>query len=523
MVAMRARYWLGVLMVVCACAYLLCFNGLQVGQHVDDASYVMLAQSLLSGRGYSQIAYPGAPPEVKYPPLLPLLMVPFVGLFHGALWATRLPALLCALAGIPLLYLLLRRFVQGPALWLLVALSSLHPLVVGYAGMAMTEAPSLLLTWAILLLTLEYEGSGRLRQWLLVGVLLALGLLLRTDMLALLAAVVVVLLMRRKWAPVGLVLVVALLPAVLWHLHGVALGGGGGYVQELGAGWWDRSPLPLRMWHGLCGYLGDYIPQLVGLVFGSAVEQAAAAHGVGLLATGLKWALGLLVLLGFVLSWRRLPLLITLFVAVRMGMLTLWPVVSRYLLPMLPFLFLYVPVTLSWRKRPEGQAFSPRIAAIIFALLLLPALGRDALLVLKPPSRDYPDLVAGGRLIADHTPPDAVVLSTWSAKSFYLYSHRLAREMPPPTTTLYPIHVLAAAQDSDYLLLVPAENVYPIVTEFDSNPALRRVADVETNPAAPENARKLILYQFVKPLPRQEPPPPRPNLSQSSRPRRGVI
>lgn len=453
--AMRPSLWpLFLIIILCAAIYLLCFNSLQVGQHVDDASYVMAAQSLLSGRGYSQIAYPGAPPEVKYPPLLPLLMVPFLWLFGGALWAARLPALLCALASIPVLYLLLRRFMQGPALWLLVALVSLHPLIVGYAGMAMSEAPSLLVTWTVLLLALKYEQTGRLREWLVVAVLLALGLLMRTDLLALLAAVVLVLLIRRRWPSATLVLVVSLLPAIIWHVHVSGGGTGGSYLQELQVGWWDPSPLWLRIWHAFCGYLGDYIPQLVGMIFGTAIEGAAGALGLTPAVLALKWALGLLVLAGFVTSWRRLPLLITLFVALRIGMLTVWPVVSRYVLPLLPFLFLYVPMALSWRQRPNGHLFAPRLAAVIFALLLLPAIGRDGLLMIRPLSRDYPDLIAGGKLIADHTPPGAVVMSTWSAKSFYLYSHRLAQELVVPLD--YEItaqDILTQTGSAQYLLL----------------------------------------------------------------------
>lgn len=64
----RQRLGLLLLMAVSASVYLACANSLWVGQHVDDANYVMGAQSLLEGRGYRQIAYPDTPPELKYPP-----------------------------------------------------------------------------------------------------------------------------------------------------------------------------------------------------------------------------------------------------------------------------------------------------------------------------------------------------------------------------------------------------------------------------------------------------------------------
>ncbi|MHB8996059.1 MAG: glycosyltransferase family 39 protein [Armatimonadota bacterium] len=456
---MRSGLWpILILMVLCASVYLACFNSLQVGQHVDDAYYVMLAQSLLSGQGYHQIAYAGQPLERKYPPLLPLLMVPFLWLSGGALWATKLPSLLSAIACIPVLYLLLRRFLTGPPLWLLVALVSLHPLIVGYAGMAMTEAPSLLLTWSVLLLALIAEEREGWRAWLPVALLLALGMLLRTDLIALVAAIAFLLLARRQWAAAAMVAALSLAPALIWHWY---VGGSSdvSYVQELQVGWWDQSPLPLRLWHGLTGYLFDYIPQVTGLVFGSAVDQAAAARGLMPVVSGLKVALGLLVLAGFALSWRKLPPLITLFTVLRLGMLTAWPLVTRYLLPLLPFLFLYLAAPFSWRRTTSGfrreGPLPTRSVAIVFALLLLPALGRDALLVLRPPSREYPNVIAGGRLIAEHTPPGATVMSNWSARSFWLYSKRPAQELDVAQPT--PEEILAQADRAQYLLWVDRE------------------------------------------------------------------
>jgi 4-amino-4-deoxy-L-arabinose transferase-like glycosyltransferase len=447
---MGSKSWsLLVLIIICASVYLACFNSLQVGQHVYDAYYVMLAQSLLSGQGYHQIAYADAPMESKYPPLLPLLMVPFLWLTGGALWATKLPALISAIACLPVLYLLLRRFLTGASLWLLVALVSLHPLIVGYAGMAMTEAPSLLVTWSVLLLALRAEQRNNFGQWLPVALLLALGMLLRTDLIALVAAVGLLLLVRRQWIAAALVIGVSLAPAAMWHWHTGS--GDVGYVQELQAGWWDRSPLLLRLWHGLMGYAFDFIPQVVGLVFGSAVEQAAAGRGLLPLVTGLKTLLGLTVLAGFIMSLRRIPPLVTLFTVLRLAMLTAWPLVTRYLLPLLPFLLIYLAAAFSWRPKREASLV-PRRMGIIFALLLLPALGRDTLLVLRPPSREYPNVIAGGNLIAQHTPPQAIVMSNWSARSFWLYSKRLAQELDVTQPT--PEAILAQAGKAGYMLWV---------------------------------------------------------------------
>ncbi|MEN6304690.1 MAG: glycosyltransferase family 39 protein, partial [Armatimonadia bacterium] len=320
--------------------YLACFNSLQVGQHVDDASYVMLAQSLLTGHGYSQIAYPDNPPESKYPPLLPLLIAPFLWLTGGALWATRLPALLCALGSLPVLYAILRRLLPDQRPWLLLTVVALHPVIVGYAGMAMTEAPSLLLTWALLLLLLPSLGAlqrpPRRRASLpasdavaaraslpaseavsgaparlspktaaALGFLLGLGLLLRTDAIALVAAALLCLLLGRQRRAALHVLIIMLAVYFPWHYHVSHLGASAGmsYLTELKTGWWDPSPLPLRLWHGLTRYAFDAVPQMVGLIFGTTLEAKAAAFGLASAITLGKVVIGLLVTIGFIRSW----------------------------------------------------------------------------------------------------------------------------------------------------------------------------------------------------------------------------
>ena len=486
---MRRLWPLPVIMLLSLGWALACFNALQVGQAVDDASYVTLARSLASGQGYRMVCYAGAPPEVKYPPLLPLLIVPCLALAHGALWATRLPALLCMLGAIPVLWALLRRLVGGPALWLLVALMAVHPLLAAFTAAPMTETASLLLSWAVLLLLLQGEERGDGRRFLAAGVLLGLALLLRTDSVALLAAALLWLALGRRWRPLAQVAAPALLLFAPWVAYAWGVGHVDptqqSYLHEVATGWWDPSPWPLRLWHGLSQYLFAYIPEQTTLVFGDIVQGAAAARGLGPVVIAAEVVVGLVVILGLVRSWRRLPLLIGLFVVVRLAMLTAFAPVSRYLLPILPFLVICLAVGLEgllsrgWRKEPQGAAPAPRrVLLVLCALLLLPALARDGLLLVRPPRNDYPDPVAGGQLIAAHTPPGAVVLSNWSSKSFALYGEgRLVVEPRRGTEAGGPDELLAAAGPATHLLLVGPPFQAVAVHAYEQSPRLKLVAE----------------------------------------------
>ncbi len=467
-------------------AYVACAGGLQIGQHVDDASYVMLAKALLSGQGYRQIAYPDAPLETKYPPLLPLLIAPFLWLSGGALWAARLPALVSAIAAVPVLWLLLRRFADGWTLWLVTAVVALHPMIVGFAGMAMTEAPSLLLTWGILLLVLPAvpPGSGEAKppgagRWLGTGLLLGLGMLLRADTVALVAAVALWLLWRHRWTETGLTALGCILPLLPWWMHLARATGGETYLVEAAVAWWDPSPLPMRLWHSLVIYLGDYVPQVVTLVFGQQVTAAAQTHGVGWLVVGLQWLTSALVVVGAWCLRRQLPALVLIFIILRLGMLLAFARATRYLLPMLPFLTLFlIEGSGLWRRRLclRGREVSGAIPAL--ALLLALALGRDGLLLVRPPCLQYPDLVAGAALIREHAPPGAVVMCTWVAKSFWLYADRPLLEADPTLgRRLRGAELLRRLRQADYVLFSPyAEGEDPALANQMGEPEFETVA-----------------------------------------------
>jgi len=53
------------------------YNDYYIGTYMDDANYIILAESIAKGHGYRQINYPTAP-ETRYPPVLPLVLAPLV-------------------------------------------------------------------------------------------------------------------------------------------------------------------------------------------------------------------------------------------------------------------------------------------------------------------------------------------------------------------------------------------------------------------------------------------------------------
>ncbi len=86
----------------------------------DSAEYVLLAESLAAGKGFSNLHYPGGPPHTDYPPGFPALLVPILWIFGRSYAALKLVGIAASLGTLALLPALLRPRV-GPALALLAA------------------------------------------------------------------------------------------------------------------------------------------------------------------------------------------------------------------------------------------------------------------------------------------------------------------------------------------------------------------------------------------------------------------
>ena len=75
----RAGLIVGLVVALIGCVTL--FDHTLVGVFYDDGLYAGLARALGTGHGYVHLHMPGAPAAVHYPPLYPVLLAPFFGLF----------------------------------------------------------------------------------------------------------------------------------------------------------------------------------------------------------------------------------------------------------------------------------------------------------------------------------------------------------------------------------------------------------------------------------------------------------
>jgi len=316
----------------------------------DNAGYVALAHSLLSGNGYTEIWDPAAPPHTKYPPVFPLLLAAAMALGARGWTALKLVPVLATLAATAGMFLWARRRVgEGPAA-AVAFLAGLTPAVLYHSHWLLSDVPFLALTvlalWrldAVLEEGEEGRGGHAGAAWrapVLAALLTALAYFTRSAGLPLVVAALGAAALRRRWRALSVVAGVVAVPALLWAARGRAAGPGEGdygsefllldpYRPDLGGA--GPGDLASRFLDNVAGYATVHFPRTF---FGDA----------GTLLAGLGLLLLTAALVGWVRAVRRAPGVPELFVPLYAGLVFLWPPVwsgDRFALPLVPLLLLY--------------------------------------------------------------------------------------------------------------------------------------------------------------------------------------
>lgn len=176
-------------------------SGSVAGLFHDEGVYLVTARALAGGAGYRVISTPGAPPEVRYPPLLPLAL--------ASVWrlAPRFPDNLPFLKGVSLLaafalVVVLPGYLQAaglspPIAFATAVLTAAAPLTMRYATAVASELPFALLAvaalWLIERATRPRGGPGAAA---LAGATAGLAFLTRTVGAAVVLAGIAMLLRR---------------------------------------------------------------------------------------------------------------------------------------------------------------------------------------------------------------------------------------------------------------------------------------------------------------------------------------
>jgi len=450
---------------------LLCLISLDPGpfQGGDNGSYVALARGLLEQGRYVDYWDPAMPPHTQYPPVFPVILA--AGLAMGlSVWVgVKLLCIALSAAAVGVSALWLRRVlppVQATVAALVVAVA---PGALMIAANVLSDVPF----WTFTMLTLwayaRAEGEVGRRRWEVLGAAAAIAALFtRSAGLPLIVAIVVWLVMRRRWRALA-ILAAPLAPLMIaWAMH---TGSAGGYASHLL--WKDpyvhaRGTIgPLDLLARIADNVRLYaVMHLPTLLYGRSGNETAAL-------VPLSVALLLLAVAGWARRVRR-PGIPELFVPLYLGLLLIWPAGwsgDRLLLPLLPLLLAYAARTAALGAR--WGRWLPLAGAAVLLLPVLPGitlmmrlgiLCRDQYGAHNPaPCRppEWSELLASGNRIRGRLPEGSVVLHR-KPTLFFVTSGYRSRVYPASDD---PQQLLRAAREAGarYVLIDQTADLSPFL------------------------------------------------------------
>lgn len=351
-------------------------DGLPVGVVHDDGMYVVLAKALASGQGYRWIHVPGAPPATHFPPgypaVLALLWLAFPAFPQNVVVFKLANACFVAAAAAAWTIFARERLAMSPfGAALLSAVGILGIPVLTLSVMVMSEPLFLAMLIAILLWAervIDDEWTTR-RNLVLLGLAVGAATLVRTHGIALIAAIPLVLLWRRRrFADAALFAVPAILLVLPWQLWSRAHAG---VVPDAMRGNYESYGAWLA-----AGLHADGIGLLWRTAERTSVEilamfaTLAAPSLPGLARYAALAVLAFLSIIGARAFARSAPVS-ALFLAVYAAIVIVWPFTpARFLWGVWP-LVLVVPVLgaraiLRWQPRPRSMR-GARVGALVLA------------------------------------------------------------------------------------------------------------------------------------------------------------
>jgi hypothetical protein len=411
-----------------------------VGVVHDDGMYTILAKSLATGHGYRWINLPGEPRATHFPPGYPafLALLWRVGpAFPGNIVFFKLVnALLLGIAAALLAVFARKRLaLSSPAACLTAILGCASIPVLVLTNLVMSET----LFFTLLLACLVYAERCLERErttWIEATLLALLGgalMLVRTHGVAFVAAVALVLLLRRRFRPLAVFVVVSAVAAFPWH-HWQSMHSGvvpvpmRGDYESYGNWFFGGSPA-----HSIA-FLGRTIAATSREIFAMLVVLTTSgmpSRGIRLL--GVVTALVLLVV-GLIALRRRAPVTAA-FTCGFFAIVLVWPFSpARFVWavwPLLVAVFVAGVVAVKEWTRPAAWVNVARAAAA--AGVLITILGYATYNLNGYRGRWWSSIAraavqaAGPSItwVARNTPPNAVISSN-SEVMIYLYTGRIS-------------------------------------------------------------------------------------------------
>lgn len=432
----------------------------QFGSLHDDSIYVTTAKALATGRGYRIISLPYEPAQTKYPPFHPFLLS-LIWRAYPEFPQNLIPMMLLTIAAtlsflaVSYRYLVKQGYASRWQAAIVVVLAVVNWRTMVMATSLYSEAVYALLSVLALHLAEEYEHRDRTRiTGVLAGVAVGLTFLTRSVGVTLLIAMAVNFALRRQWKKALIPVAVASLFVVGWALwcHANRTTAEGinvayytnyfGHINYVISSLQDQNNM-------------SRVGVLLYLLSRNAFIFTLVSPMVVILGVDFIWAqyfgfASLFILAGFVRQIRsRLRLLhIYIIFYVAMNLLVPFPSYDRYLIPLIPFVLMFVVaeaarlIVLIRNELTKNGHVIKQVSAALIGLALLISAGtvlynhcseiyrRVGPASLQKTAKPAPEDVEAIEWINEHTNPSDVLVCYHDPVYFLFTGRKIARSLP---------------------------------------------------------------------------------------------
>jgi hypothetical protein len=417
----------------------------------DEGVYLVSSKSLASGLGYRNENLPDSPPQGLYPPLLPLLLGAAWRLypdFPANLLMMKFLMLMMALGFLASAYRCLTNVLRMRALdsVAVVAMVGLNPLFLAFATRLSSEMLFALLSILAINFYRAFHINGSAVDLGVCALFSSLAFLTRSIGVALLLAGVITLLRQRRHRAVVAFSAIAALTAIPWFAWSwLARSAYDAYPGEIAANYRGYVVNIL-----LTDWLGQINRSLPTNLLSLMVGWASILFPWGPPVMGLLMTVALCVLSRRLLRQLHFHDLYCGF-SLLLILLWPWPVNSRFLIAISPFLlsYFFLPLSPSALEAVLSPGWAHKTSRFLIAAILILALGHDLLSiqVLREQrlttSDVYPEFHRMLEWIRDNTTPNAILVGA-SDPVYYLFTHRrtIRLSYPDPFSIYYRQEVL---------------------------------------------------------------------------------
>lgn len=335
----------------------------------DNAVYIILAESIVSGKGYKNIHMPDEPEHTQYPFGLPLLISLFLLIFGSSVSAVKLLIFLTGCGSMYFMYKITKHLFKDRTTIIMLFYLSI-PIFIIYNHWILSEIPFLFFSLGTLYFFIKAQENKNIFYYISF-VFATYSFFIRTAGISLIIAMIFFLLIKKQFKLLGIFLLIFLAIFIPWQIRNASIPIEGSYIDKLLAknpyrmelGRVSLFDLLTRVWNNFILYAFTILPMTLLPIFKTGVLLALSG-----------FVFIVLTIIGIVKKTKKITA-IGLYFIFGVIILLAWPKVwssDRFLLPILPILILYIFSGISWLgEKIKSKYFIPVVIGVLILLNII--------------------------------------------------------------------------------------------------------------------------------------------------------